>query len=153
MEKNKIIAPEKKKKEKELGLGWHDFMVFCRGFTGVTGIIGGGFIVILSYLTGHLFGVLMGMVAIGLGVYSFEVRSNLKNLEEDAPKNLIRYHVFIMIMGIVDAFSDFFMGPLTSYDEVDTHYLIRTIIRGIIMITINSIYYAKRRHLFEDGEE
>ena len=134
-------------------MGWHDFMVFCRGYTGVVGIIGGGFIVILSYLTGHLFGVLMGMASIGLGIYSFEVRSNLKNLEEDAPKNLIRYHVISMIMGIVDAFADFFLGPLTSYDEVDTRSLIRTIIRGIIMITINSIYYAKRRHMFEDGEE
>jgi hypothetical protein len=153
MEKNENVTLENHKKEKELGMGWHDFMVFCRGFTGVTGIIGGGFTVILSYLTGHLFGVLMGMAAIGLGIYSFEVRSDLKNLEEDAPKNLIRYHVFIMIMGIVDAFADFFMGPLTSYDKVDTRSLMSAIIHGIIMITINSIYYEKRRHMFEDGEE
>ncbi len=58
-----------------------------------------------------------------------------------------------MIMGIVDSFSGFFAGPLTSYDEVDTRALVRTIIHAVIMIAINSTYYAKRRHMFEDGEE
>lgn len=153
MERNEIVTTEKEKKEKSLGMGWHDFMVFCRGFTGVVGIIGGIALAVLSFFAFEPFAIVTSIACIALAIYSFEVRDSLKNFEEGAPKRLIRYHVISMIMGIVDAFCEFFMGPLTSYDKVDTRSLMSAIIHGIIMITINSVYYAKRRHLFEDGEE
>ena len=153
MKKNENVTLENHKKEKELGMGWHDFMVFCRGFTGVTGIIAGIALAVLSFFAFEPFGYITSIACIALAIYSFEVRDSLKNFEEGAPKKLIRYHVISMIMGIVDAFCEFFMGPLTSYDKVDTRSLMKAIIHGIIMITINSIYYEKRRHMFEDGEE
>ena len=58
-----------------------------------------------------------------------------------------------MIMGIVDSFSVFFIGPLTSDDTVDVSGLVGAIVRAVIMIAINSTYYAKRRHMFYDDEE
>ena len=153
MEKNENVTLENHKKEKELGMGWHDFMVFCRGFTGVTGIIGGIAIAILSFFAFEPFGFIASVACMAMAAYSLEVKDSLRDFEEDAPKKLIRYHVFSMIMGIVDAFADFFIGPLESYDKVDTRSLMSAIIHGIIMITINSIYYEKRRHMFEDDEE
>ena len=141
-------------KKKELGMGWHDFMVFCRGLTGVGGIIGGILLCILSFFVAFTpFAFIIGLASIVLGMYSLDVRSSLKNLEADAPKKLIRYHVFSMIMGIVDSFAVFFIGPLTNDDAVDVRGLVGAIVRAIIMIAINSTYYAKRCHMFEDGEE
>jgi hypothetical protein len=134
-------------------MGWHDFMVFCRGFTGVAGIIGGIVLAILSFIAFEPFAIVTSIASFALAAYSLEVKNSLRDFEEDAPKKLIRYHVISMIMGIVDAFCEFFMGPLTSYDKVDTRSLMSAIIHGIIMITINSIYYEKRRHMFEDGKE
>lgn len=153
MEKNKIIAPKKEKKEKELGLGWHDFMVFCRGFTGVVGIIGGIVLAFLSFIVYEPFAIATSIASFALAVYSLEVKNSLRDFEEEAPKKLIIYHVISMIMGIVDSFAELFIGPLESYDTVDTRALVSAVIHGIIMITINSIYYAKRRHFFEDDEE
>ena len=154
MSNNESAKMEKSNsKKKELGMGWHDFMVFCRGFTGVGGIIGGILLCILSFFAATTFGFIIGLASIALAIYSLDVREGLKNLEADAPKKLIRYHVFVMIMGIVDSFSLFFMGPLTSDDTVDVRSLGRAILHAVIMIAINSSYYAKRRHMFEDGEE
>ncbi len=153
MEKNENVTLENHKKEKELGMGWHDFMVFCRGFTGVVGIIEGIAVAILSFFAFEPFGFIASVACMAMAAYSLEVKDSLRDFEEDAPKKLIRYHVFSMIMGIADAFSEFFIGPLESYDKVDTGSLVRTIIHAVIMIAINSTYYAKRRHMFEDGEE
>ena len=140
-------------KKKELGMGWHDFMVFWRGFTGVTGIIGGIILSILSAITFEPFGIVTGIACLALAAYSFEVKNALRDLEEGAPRKLITYHVLAMIMDIAGAFCEFFMGPLTSYDEVDTGALVSAIIHAVIMIAINSTYYSRRRHMFEDGEE
>lgn len=141
-------------KKKELGMGWHDFMIFCRGFTGVGGIIGGILLWILSIFVAFTpFAYIIGLACIVLAIYSLDVRSSLKNLEADAPKKLIIYHVFSMIMGIVDSFAVFFIGPLTNDDAVDVRGLVGAIVRAIIMIAINSTYYAKRRHMFDDDGE
>jgi hypothetical protein len=153
MERNEKATLENHKKEKELGMGWHDFMVFCRGFTGVIGIIAGIVLAILSSIAFEPFAIAVSIATLALSVYSLEVKNSLSDFEEDAPKKLIRYHVISMIISIADAFSEFFIGPLESYDKVDTRSLISAIIHGIIMIAINSSYYAKRRHMFEDDEE
>lgn len=149
-----VQSEENSPKKKELGMGWHDFMIFCRGFTGVGGIIGGILLGILSFFVAYApFAYIICIACIALAIYSLDVRDSLKNLEADAPKKLIRYHVFSMIMGIVDSFSAFFIGPLTSNDTVDVSGLVGAILRAVIMIAINSSYYAKRRHMFEDDEE
>ena len=153
-EKVTLVQPEENSpKKKELGMGWHDFMIFCRGFTGVGGIIGGVLVGILSFFVPAPFAYITCIACIALAIYSLDVRSSLKNLEADAPKKLIRYHVFSMIMGIVDSFSAFFIGPLTSNDTVDVSGLMGAILHAVIMIAINSTYYAKRRHMFDDDEE
>lgn len=154
MSNNESAKMEKSNsKKKELGMGWHDFMIFWRGFTGVGGIICGILFCILSFFAAIQFGFIIGLAAIALAIYSLDVRSSLKNLEANAPKKLIIYHVFVMIMGIVDSFYMFFIGPLTSDDVVDVRALVGAILRAVIMIAINSSYYANRRHMFEDDEE
>lgn len=39
----------KNNENKELGMGWHDFMVFCRGLTGVLEIIAAIILAIASF--------------------------------------------------------------------------------------------------------
>ena len=148
-----VQAEENSPKEKELGMGWHDFMIFWRGFTGVIGIIVGMVFAILSSIACEPFAIAVCIASFALSVYSLEVKNSLRDFEEDAPKMLIRYHVISMIIGIADAFSEIFIGPPTSDDTVDVRSLVGAIFRAVIMITINSSYYAKRRHMFEDDEE
>lgn len=140
------------KKRKELG-SWHDWMIFCRGFSGVAGIIAAVILAVCYIFRPEPAILIIFLATLALAVYSLDVREDLQDLKEGAPRKLINYHVFAMIIGIVDAFAEFFIGPLSSDDALDVRSLIGSIFHGIIMIAINSSYYGNRSHMFEDSEE
>ncbi len=88
-EKATLELEEKNSEEKELGMGWHDFMVFCGGFTGVVGIIGGIVLAILALIAFEPLGFITSIACTAMAIYSFEIRDGLKNFQEEAPKKLI----------------------------------------------------------------
>ena len=140
----------KNNENKELGMGWHDFMVFCRGFTGVVGIIGAIVLAILSVLAFKPIGIMFSLVTLVMAMYSFEIRRGLEDFEKGAPKKLITYSILSMIVDIADVFSPLLMSPLGSgnFPEDGVRSILISVIRAIVMIIINSIYYKKREDMF-----
>ena len=140
----------KSNESKELGMGWHDFMVFCRGLTGVFGIIGAIVLAILSVLAFQPIGIVSSIAMLAVAVYSFEVRHSLKNFEKGAPKKLITYSILSMILNIADVFAPLLMSPLGSgaFPEDGVSSILGTVIKAIVMIAINSSYYQKREDMF-----
>ena len=140
----------KNNENKELGLGWHNFMVFCRGFTGVVGIIVAIALVITSALTIQPIGSLLSIAYLAVAIYSLNVRNSLRNFEEEAPKKLITYNIVYMILSIADTLCPLLKLPLGSgaFPEDGVGSILDAVFHAIIMIAINSAYYKKREDMF-----
>lgn len=151
MEKNKNVTLENHKKEKELGMGWHNFLVFYLGFVGVVAIVLGAVEISLGYIT-RPSAILGGIIGMGVGALAFAARGALKEFAANGLKLLIWFYILRTIWNVVDTFLPLFMGGAGSYTP-DIPHLVGVVIKAIIMIAINSVYYEKRRHMFEDDEE
>ena len=140
----------KNNENKELGMGWHDFMVFCRGLTGVLEIIAAIILAIVSFLDFQPVGIVMSVAMIAVAMYSFEIRRSLQSFEKGAPKKLITYSIVTMILNIIDVFTPLLMLPLEigNFPDNGVPSILGAVLRAIVMILINSAYYKKREHMF-----
>ena len=135
---------------KKLGMRWHNFIVFMRGFAGVVGIIISIFILVLSFLGGmNPLSSILGLIMMAVYMYSLEVCRSLYNLESGAPKKLITFYILNMLVNILDTFVPIMSSTGSNSSPLDiVKSILGTLFSALIIISINLHYYDKRKDIF-----
>ena len=145
-----VQAEENSPKEKELGMGWHDFLVIWYGIVGWGGIIVGIAIVVLGAIAIQPAGIIGGVLSIGVAAITLETRKKLDDFDSDAIDSLKIMYGARLVSIFVDIFLSLSIDPSHTVDYMD---IIFDVLRVVIFFAINISYYKKREDMFIDDDE
>ena len=150
-EKITLVQPEENSpEEKELGMGWHDFLVIWYGIVGWVGIIASIAMIVLGAIALEPAGMLGGILSLGLAAITLATRKKLNDFESDAID-------FLKIMygaRLVNIFMDIFLSlSINPSHKVDIKDVIFDVLRVVIFAAINLSYYKKREDMFCDEDD
>ena len=145
-EKVTLVQPEENSPaEKELGMGWHDFLVIWYGIAGWFGIIVGIATIVIGSIALEPAGMLGGILSFGVAAITLATRKKLNDFDSDAID-------FLKIMygaRLVNIFIDIVLSLIiNSSHEVDIKGVIFDVLRVVIFAAINLSYYKKRADMF-----
>ena len=150
-EKVTLVQPEvNSPEEKELGMGWHDFLVIWYGIVGWIGIIAGIAIVVLGAIAIQPAGIIGGVLSIGVAAITLETRKKLNDFDSDAIDSLKIMYGARLVSIFVDIFLSLSIDPSHTVDYMD---IIFDVLRVVIFFAINISYYKKREDMFIDDDE
>lgn len=145
-EKVTLVQPEENSpEEKELGMGWHDFLVIWYGIVGWIGIIAGIAIVVLGAIAIQPAGIIGGVLSIGVAAITLETRKKLDDFDSDAIDSLKIMYGARLVSIFVDIFLSLSIDPSHTVDYMD---IIFDVLRVVIFFAINISYYKKREDVF-----
>ena len=153
--------PEKPKKEEQVintnqGMIWHRVMLFLLIVNAIWSIITGigymnryrnaEWIEVFRYYSGLQFYIMVcGVAQIAIGVYALVVYNRLRKYKRNGPSSLkMMYIICIAVPLILQAWQGSIL-PESKMIERNTFF---DLVKNILMLTINNVYYSKRKDLF-----
>lgn len=145
-----VQAEENNPKEKELGMGWHDFLVIWYGIVGWGGIIVGIAMVVLGAIAIEPAGMIGGVLNLGVAAITLVTGKKLNDFDSDAIDFLKIMYGARLVNIFVDIFLSLCINPSHTVDYMD---IIFDVLRVVIFFAINISYYKKREDMFIDEDE
>lgn len=145
-----VQAEENSPKEKELGMGWHDFLVIWYGIVGWGGIIVGIAMVVLGAIAIEPAGMIGGVLNLGVAAITLVTGKKLNDFDSDAIDFLKIMYGARLVNIFVDIFLSLCINPSHTVDYMD---IIFDVLRVVIFFAINISYYKKREDMFIDEDE
>ena len=151
MSNNESAKMEKSNsKKKELGMGWHDFLVIWYGLTGWLGAIACVILMILGGIALEPAGIYGGALGLGVAVLTLTTKNKLDEFSEDAIDYLKALYTVRFVMIFVDIILSLIIDP---HHTVDIKDVIFDVLRVVIFAAINLSYYKKREDMFIDEDD
>ena len=141
---------ENNSEEKELGMGWHEFLVFWYGLTGWIGAIACVILMILGGIALEPAGIYGGALGLGVAVLTLTTKNKLDEFSEDAIDYLKALYTVRFVMIFVDIILSLIIDP---HHTVDIKDVIFDVLRVVIFYAINIPYYKKREDMFTGDED
>ena len=130
---------------KDLGMGWHNFLVFCLGIRGVLGIIVAIATVVASFMALEIPGIAVGVLSVGVSAFALATREKLKYLSSGAINYVIGFYIAQFIVGVIDSVVAYVINSSAGFDFGDLTW---DVIFMVAMLLINIPYYKKRKDMF-----
>ena len=137
-------------KKKELGMKWFHFLIYCVLWlnAGVCALLG----FLLLGLVGDAFTTAYGIAMLAFAVFCLITRSRLAKFKKGAPGCLYAFYilgdvVLVLVFNIIS-----WMVTGGSLNDLVIMLLdpafISNVVGMIIMVSLNKVYFNKRKHLF-----
>ena len=130
---------------KDLGMGWHNFLVFCLGIRGVIGIIVAIVTIVASFMALEIPGIAVGVLSLGVSAFALATREKLKYLSSGAINYVIGFYIAQFIVGVIDSVTAYVINSSAGFDFGDLTW---DVIFMVAMLVINIPYYKKREDIF-----
>ena len=130
---------------KELGMDWHNFLVFCLGIRGVLGIIVAIVTIVASFMALEFSGIAVGVLSVGVSAFALVTRERLKYLSPGAINYVIGFYIAQFIVGVLDSVTAYVINSSAGFDFGDLTW---DVIFMVAMLLINIPYYTKREGMF-----
>lgn len=130
---------------KDLGMGWHNFLVFCLGIRGVLGIIVAIVTIVASFMALEIPGIAVGVLSLGVSAFALATREKLKYLSSGAINYVIGFYIAQFIVGVIDSVTAYVINSSAGFDFGDLTW---DVIFMVAMLLINIPYYKKREDIF-----
>ena len=130
---------------KELGMDWHNFLVFCLGIRGVLGIIVAVVTIVASFMALEIPGIAVGVLSVGVSAFALVTRERLKYLSSGAINYVIGFYIAQFIVGVTDSIVAYVISSTAGFDFGD---LMWDVVFMVAMLLINIPYYKKREGMF-----
>ena len=158
-----------KKLKKELGMKWHNFLVYLwlplnvlasLAITVFCGVLTYEYLV--SSLGTELFNVnwvitfaYLALVSLVTFIFTIELRMNLRKLKSKGPKLLVVWYMLPVIFDIGALFVTQSLWPTTAPESQYVLYaflglIAAAFVRSFVMILLNISYFVKREELFDN---
>lgn len=133
--------------KKELGMGWHNFLIFWLDIRGWLGIIIAAITIVTGFLAIELPAIAVGVLSVGVSVFALVTGERLKHLRKGAIFYLIVFYIVQFVVNLTDDLVAFAMDPSVGFGVSDSMW---DAILIVVMLVINIPYYVKRKDMFTE---